>query len=143
MTADPYNLSRFTKTQQKTYPRALAELQNGRKRSHWMWFIFPQLDGLGHSSTAKFYAIKSREEAQAFLEHPVLGARLQECTQAVLTNRDRSIPEIFGFPDNLKFKSCMTLFAAVAGPDSVFEQALDLCLDGQRDARTLELLNQS
>ncbi len=140
MTADPYNLTRFTEAQEKVYPRALAELQNGRKRSHWMWFIFPQIDGLGFSSTAKFYAIKSRDEAKAYLDHPVLGARLQECTEAVLANQDRSISEIFGYPDDLKFKSSMTLFEAVAGPGSVFEQAIDQCLGGQRDSRTLDLL---
>ncbi len=139
-TEDPYNLTRFLEAQEKVYPRALAELQNGRKRSHWMWFIFPQIDGLGFSSTAKFYAIKSREEAKAYLDHPVLGARLQECTEAVLANQDRSISEIFGYPDDLKFKSSMTLFEAVAGPGSVFEQAIEQCLGGQRDSRTLDLL---
>jgi len=140
---DPQDLNRFLEAQEKVYPRVLTELQNGRKRSHWMWFIFPQIDGLGFSSTAKFYAIKSREEARAYLEHPLLGARLRECTEAVLANSDRTIPEIFGYPDDLKFKSCMTLFEAVAEPGSVFEQVLDQCLDGQRDERTLALLNHS
>lgn len=136
---DAYNLSRFVDAQQNSYRNALAELQAGRKQSHWMWFIFPQIDGLGHSATAKYYAIKSREEARQYLNHPVLGKRLLECAAALLSLESRSAEEIFGYPDDVKLKSAMTLFAAVAS-EPVFAEVLDKYYSGQRDTATLRLL---
>jgi uncharacterized protein (DUF1810 family) len=137
---DPFDLARFTSAQEGVYHRALAEIRAGDKRSHWMWFIFPQVDGLGFSSTAKHYAIKSAEEARQYLAHPVLGPRLLDCAQAVLAVEGRSASEIFGSPDDLKLKSCMTLFESVAGPGSVFGQVLDSYYQGKRDTRTHEIL---
>jgi len=137
---DPHDLARFIEAQDRVYGDVLAELRNGRKRSHWMWFIFPQLDGLGFSPTAKFYAIENLEEARQYLQHPLLGARLRECATLVLGIRDRTVSEIFSYPDDLKFRSCMTLFERVAEPGSVFANVLEYCFDGRRDARTLELL---
>ncbi len=139
---DPFDLNRFTSAQHGVYDRALAELRDGRKRTHWMWFIFPQLDGLGHSTTAKHYSIKSIEEATQYLNHPVLGRRLLECTQAVCTIVGRSVSEIFGYPDDLKFKSSMTLFSCFADPDSMFDQALDKYFHGKQDDVTLQLLEK-
>jgi uncharacterized protein (DUF1810 family) len=138
---DPFDLTRFTKAQERVYASVLAELRSGWKRTHWMWFIFPQIDGLGHSSTAKFYAIKNIEEARQYLKHPVLGARLVECSEAVLAVEGRSVAAIFGYPDDMKLKSSMTLFASVAGdPHSVFNSVLDKYFQGERDSRTLQLL---
>ena len=138
---DPFDLSRFTRAQERIYESVLAELTSGRKRTHWMWFIFPQIDGLGHSSTAKQYAIKSLEEARQYLNHPVLGARLSECAEAILAVEGRSVSEIFGSPDNLKLKSSMTLFASVAEkPHSVFIAVLEKYFRGVEDDRTLQLL---
>jgi len=139
---DPFNLNRFINSQQDIYESVLAELKNGRKRTHWMWFIFPQLDGLGSSPTAKDYAIKSLEEAHHYLKHPILGKRLLECSEAILTIEGRSISDIFGYPDDLKLKSSMTLFACVAEPDSVFDRILDKYFDGEPDALTLQLLEK-
>ncbi|MFN2285766.1 MAG: DUF1810 domain-containing protein, partial [Anaerolineae bacterium] len=110
---DAFDLSRFLKAQEPVYARVLSELRGGQKRTHWMWFIFPQIDGLGFSATTKYYAIKSLTEARYYLEHPVLAARLLECAEAVLAVKGRSISEIFGYPDDLKLKSSMTLFACV------------------------------
>ena len=135
------NLNRFTKAQEGIYDTALFELRNGHKQSHWMWFIFPQIDGLGKSYTAHYYAIKNKQEAQLYLNHPILGARLLECSKAVLKIKGRTVADIFGYPDDIKFKSSMTLFAAVASPDSVFEQALDMFYSGAKDGRTLELMH--
>ena len=135
-----HNLDRFTKAQERVYSDVLSELKDGRKRTHWMWFIFPQIDGLGFSSTAKLYAIKSLEEARQYLVHPVLGARLLECSEIVLGVEDRSVGEIFGSPDNLKLHSSMTLFSCVAEVGSVFDAVLDEYFQGRRDSRTLELL---
>jgi uncharacterized protein (DUF1810 family) len=137
---DPFDLARFTSAQEAVYARALAEIRAGDKRSHWMWFIFPQIDGLGFSSTAKHYAIKSVEEARQYLAHPVLGPRLLECAEAVLAAEGRSASQIFGSPDDLKLKSCMTLFESVAGQESVFGQVLDKYYQGERDTRTQEIL---
>jgi uncharacterized protein (DUF1810 family) len=137
---DPFNLRRFTEAQEKVYDTVLNELKNGEKQTHWMWYIFPQLDGLARSPTASFYVIKSREEARQYLRHPLLGARLLRCTKAVLDIDDRSLADIFGFPDELKFKSSMTLFAAVSAIDSVFAQALDKFCHGERDEKTIMLL---
>jgi len=137
---DPFNLERFLKAQEGVYERALAELRRGRKESHWMWFVFPQIDGLGHSSTAKFYALKSREEAVAYLADPILGQRLRECVDALLGLEGRSVEEIFGYPDHLKLKSSITLFALVSSNPLPFEQVLAKYFQQQKDARTVELL---
>lgn len=138
---DPFDLSRFTKAQQGIYDSALAELRSGRKRTHWMWFIFPQIAGLGHSPTSQHYAIKSSNEARQYLKHPVLGARLLECAEAVLAVEGRSVSDIFGYPDDMKLMSSMTLFAAVEdNPDSVFIQVLEKYFQGKQDHRTLQLL---
>jgi uncharacterized protein (DUF1810 family) len=136
---DPYHLSRFVQAQEDDYARALAEIRGGRKRTHWMWYVFPQLDGLASSSTAKFYAIKSLEEARAYLEHPVLGPRLLECTDAALGVEGKSAFEVFGSPDDLKLRSCATLFACVSPPGSVFHRALDKYYGGEPDSKTLQL----
>ena len=136
---DPYDLNRFLSAQEGVYERALAELKGGQKRTHWMWYIFPQIDGLGYSPTAKRYAIKSNEEARQYLNHPVLGKRLLECTEAVVALKGESVSEIFGYPDDLKFKSSMTLFEKIAGSGSVFSYALDRYCHGERDATTLRL----
>lgn len=137
---DPFALSRFTSAQKDIYEQVLSELRNGRKRTHWMWYIFPQIDGLGTSATTKRYAIKSREEARQYLKHPVLGLRLRECAEAVLATEGRSVAEIFGYPDDQKLQSSMTLFASVADPGSVFARVLDTYFHGEQDVRTLYLL---
>jgi len=137
--ADPFELSRFLEAQQGIYEDALRELRSGRKRSHWMWFVFPQIDGLGASATTRHYAIKGLAEARSYLAHPVLGARILECTRAVNALQGRTAFEIFGTPDVLKFCSSMTLFELAAGPDSEFSRALDKYYSGRRDAATLEL----
>ncbi len=139
---DPFDLSRFTPAQERIYDRVLAELRSGQKRTHWMWYIFPQIDGLGHSTTTKHYAIKSIEEARQYLNHPVLGTRLLECAEAVLAVEGRSVSEIFGYPDDLKLKSSMTLFETVADKRSVFVRVLDKYFHGERDVRTLHLLER-
>lgn len=137
---DPYHLNRFVQAQQDDFERALAEITSGNKRTHWMWYIFPQLDGLAFSSTAKHYAIKSIEEAKAYLAHPVLGRRLLECAEAAMGVEGRSATEIFGSPDDLKLRSCATLFACVSPPGSVFDQLLQKYYRGERDGKTLKLL---
>ncbi len=144
----PGPLERFARAQAPVLSQVSAELRAGRKQTHWMWFVFPQLRGLGRSPTAELYAITSLEEAQAYLADPVLGPRLRECTQLVNAIEGRAIGEIFGFPDDLKFRSCMTLFAraaasgsASAGPD-VFHAALEKYFGDEEDPRTLELLRQ-
>ncbi len=139
---DPFDLSRFTKAQERIYDSVLPELRAGQKRTHWMWFIFPQIDGLAYSATSKHYAIKSIEEARQYLNHPVLGTRLLECAETVLAIEGRSISEIFGYPDDLKLKSSMTLFACVADPRSVFVRILDRYFHGERDPKTLHLLEK-
>ena len=137
---DPYELNRFVSAQEGVYDRALAELWDGLKRSHWMWFIFPQIDGLGHSPTTRLYAIKSLDEARSYLGHPVLGARLLECAEALLAVSGKSASDIFGHPDDWKLQSSMTLFALVAEPGSVFERVLEKYFQGKRDDRTLEIV---
>src|SRR5512135_3169394 len=139
---DPYDLKRFLSAQEGVYEKALEELKEGQKRTHWMWYIFPQINGLGYSPTAKRYSIKSIEEARQYLNHPVLGKRLLECTEAVIALKGGSLSEIFGYPDDLKFKSSMTLFEKIAGPGSVFSSALDRYCQGERDAATLRLLEK-
>lgn len=135
-----YNLERFVEAQERVYGQALAELRQGRKESHWMWFIFPQLERLGRSSTAKYYGIGSAEEALAYLKHPLLGARLLECTRAVCRHGERSAEAIFGSVDAMKFRSSMTLFEAVAEDPAPFCQTLELFYGGGRDEATLRLL---
>lgn len=137
-----YNLHRFLTTQAPIYNTVLTELRAGRKSSHWIWFIFPQIAGLGRSGTAQQYAIGSLDEAKAYLQHPVLGSRLRECTQLVLDVEGRSAEEIFGYPDYLKFRSCMTLFLTAAPDNALFNAALLKYFDGQSDQLTLDLLAQ-
>ena len=139
---DPFDMARFTSAQAGVYDYALAELRHGQKRTHWMWYIFPQLDGLGHSTTSKHFAIKSVEEARQYLDHPILGARLLECAEAILAIKGRSVSEIFGFPDDAKLRSSMTLFAHVSAPDSVFVRVLDKFFNGKQDAKTLHLMDK-
>ncbi len=136
---DPYHLERFVEAQDPIYDRVVAELASGRKNSHWMWFVFPQIAGLGMSPTAMRYAISSLAEAKAYLAHPVLGARLRECVNLVNRIEGRSIDEIFGSPDNKKFRSSMTLFAHAAD-DGLFEQALMKYFGGAPDPLTIERL---
>jgi uncharacterized protein (DUF1810 family) len=140
---DPYKLSRFVQAQADDYERALAELRSGRKHSHWMWYIFPQFDGLGFSSTSRRYSIKSVAEAEAYLSHPVLGPRLLECAEAVLDFEGRSAFEIFGSPDDLKLRSCATLFACVSPAGSVFDRLLEKYFQSGRDGKTLRLLGSA
>ncbi len=138
--ADPFNLHRFIGAQQGIYDLVLAEIRSGRKESHWMWYIFPQYDGLGTSAMAQRYAIKSLAEAEAYLGHPLLGPRLVECAEAVLAISGRSASEVFGYPDDMKLRSCATLFAVVSPAGSVFHRLLDKYFAGERDERTMQLL---
>jgi uncharacterized protein (DUF1810 family) len=138
MNPDPFDLRRFIAAQDPVMDAVLAELRAGRKASHWMWFVFPQIQGLGSSSMARHYALASRQEARAYHEHPQLGARLQECTRLVLQVQERPVEQIFGYPDDLKFHSCMTLFAQVAPEEALYRAALQKYFAGVPDARTLE-----
>ena len=139
---DTFDLQRFVDAQGESYGAALSELRAGSKRSHWMWFIFPQAAGLGHSPMARRYAISSRAEALAYLEHPLLGARLRECCATTLSVRaDKTVREIFGTPDDMKFRSSMTLFDAI-GTDPVFAVAIERFFGGKRDNASLEILNR-
>ena len=140
MASDPFDLQRFVDAQNPVYEEVRAELRNGRKRGHWIWFIFPQLRGLGSSDMATVYGIASRQEAEAYLPHPVLGPRLTECTRLVNLVEGRAIDRIFGYPDDMKFRSSMTLFASVAADDQVFRDALQKYFDGEPDPLTLERL---
>jgi uncharacterized protein (DUF1810 family) len=135
-----YDLDRFLEAQEGVYEGALRELRAGRKVSHWMWFVFPQFDGLGMSGMSRRYAIRSLDEARAYLRHPVLGGRLTECTEAVNELDGLTARQIFGTPDDRKFRSSMTLFELVSGPDSPFASALDKYFSTERDARTIELV---
>ncbi|WP_029616800.1 DUF1810 domain-containing protein [Pseudorhizobium marinum] len=135
-----FDLERFTQAQAPVYRQVLAELQQGAKRSHWMWFVFPQVEGLGSSPIAERYAIGSRAEAEAYLRHPVLGPRLVECTQLMLQHEGTSANAILGSPDDMKFRSCMTLFAAVSEKGSPFERALAVFYGGNRDEKTVARL---
>jgi uncharacterized protein (DUF1810 family) len=138
---DPYNLLRFVSAQDPVYEHVCAELRAGRKESHWIWFIFPQLKGLGHSSMASKFGISSREEAEAYLKHSILGPRLKECTQLVNLIEGRSIDQIFGYPDNLKFRSSMTLFAQVESDNEIFGNALQKYFGGEADRLTLDIVS--
>lgn len=137
---DSFDLQRFIRAQAVSHETALRELRAGRKRSHWMWYVFPHLQGLGFSDMARLYAIESIEEAAAYAAHPVLGQRLRECTAAVLAVDGRSAHDIFGHPDDWKFRSCMTLFEAAVPGEPLFAAALDRYFDGERDDQTLDLL---
>jgi uncharacterized protein (DUF1810 family) len=137
---DPFDLQRFVTAQGPVYEEVCAELRGGRKKGHWIWFIFPQLRGLGWSAMATAYGISSREEAAAYLDHGVLGPRLRECTGLVNALEGRTIEQIFGYPDDLKFRSSMTLFAGVASDGQVFEEALLKYFSGERDPLTLKRL---
>jgi uncharacterized protein (DUF1810 family) len=136
------DLKRFLEAQEKDYSAALTEIRAGRKRSHWMWYIFPQIAGLGASSTTKFYAVKDLAEAGDYLRHPVLGKRLMEISGVLLEIEDRTAHEIFGSPDDRKLKSSMTLFASLPDADPVFQKVLDKYYGGERDARTLEIIRR-
>jgi uncharacterized protein (DUF1810 family) len=138
--SDPFRLQRFIDAQEGVHARALDELRAGRKTTHWMWFVFPQVAGLGSSAMAQRYAIGSLDEARAYLAHPVLGPRLVACTEAVLSHSDRTAHDILGSPDDVKLRSSMTLFVLVAGPGSVFQRVLDAFFDGETDTRTVDLV---
>jgi uncharacterized protein (DUF1810 family) len=135
------DLKRFLDAQERDYQTAFSEIKNGRKQSHWMWYIFPQIAGLGFSSTSKFYAIKDRSEAESYLAHPVLGRRLIEISNVLLEIEDKTANQIFGSPDDVKLKSSMTLFAALENTNPVFQEVLDRYFSGAKDNRTLELIN--
>jgi uncharacterized protein (DUF1810 family) len=138
---DPHELSRFVDAQAGDYDQALAEIKAGRKRSHWIWYIFPQIEGLGFSPMSRRYSIKSLSEARAYLEHPLLGPRLVACAESAMAVEGRSAYAIFGSPDDMKLRSCATLFATVSPPDSVFARLLDRYFDGERDGKTLHILD--
>jgi uncharacterized protein (DUF1810 family) len=137
---DDYNLQRFLDAQDHVYDAVLDELRAGEKSSHWMWYIFPQITGLGHSGTAQTFAMTSLEEAEDYLPHPTLGPRLRECTQLVLDVNGRSAEQIFGYPDHLKFRSCLTLFMTAATENKVFKDALLKYFEGKPDTLTLDIL---
>jgi uncharacterized protein (DUF1810 family) len=140
VTSQPHDFQRFVEAQRTAYDRALAELERGLKRSHWMWYVFPQLAGLGASATSRKYAIASLDEAAAYLRHPLLGPRLAACAEAMLAVEGRSAREILGTPDDLKLRSSATLFAQVSQAGSVFHRLLDRYFDGKPDETTLRLL---
>ena len=139
---DPFDLARFVEAQRSTYEQVVAELKAGRKRSHWMWFVFPQLRGLGRSTAAERYGISGAEEARAYLAHPLLGPRLLECTELVLAIERMSATDIFGTPDDLKLRSCMTLFETVAPEHPAFAVVLDKLFGRERDPRSLAMLRR-
>lgn len=136
-----HTLDRFLQAQEHVYSRALQEVRKGQKLSHWMWYIFPQIHGLGYSDTARYYAIRDRAEAEAYLKHPVLGSRLREITYALIFQDCRDAQRIFGYTDSMKLRSCMTLFYAVSR-DFLFQKVLDLFFRGESDALTLEILQK-
>ena len=138
-----YDLERFIQAQQQDFDTALEEIENGRKQSHWIWYIFPQVAGLGNSVMAKKYAIASKAEAVKYLQHAVLGQRLQQCVHALLQHGDKSINSIMGFPDDLKLKSSMTLFAAISPPNNMFAKALDTFYGGEVDEATIKFLENN
>lgn len=140
MTGSPYNLDRYIEAQRGLFEQACSELRRGRKTGHWMWFIYPQIAGLGASAMSQQYAIGSLDEARAYLAHPVLGPRLREICGIVLGVQDRGVEEIFGYPDDMKLRSSMTLFAHAAADDTVFAQVLEKYFGGVEDERTLELI---
>jgi len=135
-------LKRFLSAQEKDYELALSEIKRGKKTSHWMWYIFPQIIGLGHSETAKFYSLRDLKEAQDFLEHPTLGKRLIEITAEVIKHENKTAHEIFRSPDDLKFHSSMTLFSLIPGSDALFNTALQTFFSGRPDVKTIEICTQ-
>ena len=137
---DPFNLQRFVSAQEPVFEQVVSELRQGAKRTHWIWFIFPQIEGLGHSQTARKFSLSSLEEAQAYINHSLLGQRLRECTHLVNLVKGRSIQEIFGYPDDLKFRSSMTLFAHATSDNAVFKDALQKYFEGEFDPLTIERL---
>ena len=139
---DPFDLERFVRAQADVYATALAELRSGQKRTHWMWYIFPQIAGLGFSATSLHFAIQNLEEARSYLAHPVLGPRLRECAETVLYVEGRNVSQIFGSPDDIKFKSSMTLFAYAAEGDALFSRLLKKYFNGEQDAETMRKLEQ-
>ena len=143
MKTDQFNLNRFIEAHEHVYQSVLSELRQGQKTGHWMWFIFPQIRGLGRSPISQQFAIQNLAEAAAYLAHPVLGKRLIECTQALLALENRSAEDIFGYPDCLKLRSSLTLFEKAAGGNNVFSQAIEKYFQGRRDERTLEILGTS
>jgi len=140
--SDAYDLQRFVAAQDEVYTTVLGELRAGEKRGHWMWYIFPQIAGLGQSAMAKKYAITSQDEAKSYLGHPLLGSRLRECTEVVLNLDGRSAEQIFHYPDNLKFRSSMTLFSEAAAENSIFHEALGKYFEGRPDQSTLDILRR-
>jgi uncharacterized protein (DUF1810 family) len=142
MPADPFDLARFVVAQEENYADALAEIRDGCKVSHWMWYVFPQFAGLGHSGMAQRYAIRSLAEAEAYLAHPLLGPRLVECCESLLAVDGKTAHAIFGTPDDLKLRSSVSLFAAVCPPGSVFERVLVRHYSGRPDERTLRLIGR-
>ena len=139
---DQYNLNRFIEAQMVIYEGAILELARGRKDSHWVWYIFPQIEGLGNSDTIKLYAIKSLEEGRAYLKHPVLGPRLIKACEILLSLKDASMDEVMGFPDDLKLLSSMTLFEALADSNSIFTKVIDVYFDSERDEISLKLIKE-
>lgn len=140
---DPYDLERFVQAQEEDYEEALSEIRSGLKRSHWMWYIFPQFEGLGSSETSRRYAIRSVSEAEAYLAHPILGRRLGECAEAAVRVEGLSAMEIFGYPDDMKLRSCATLFASVLPTGSVFHRIIEKYFNGECDAKTLRLIGDA
>jgi len=138
--SDVYNLQRFVDAQRPVYDRVLLELAAGRKQSHWMWYIFPQIHGLGGSAMSRKYAISTPDEARAYADHPLLGPRLRECTQHVLDVEGRTADQIFGYPDVMKFRSCMTLFSQACPEGRLFERAIEKYYSGAADQATLDIL---
>lgn len=141
--SNDFELNRFLDAQNAVYDRVRSELRSGKKRTHWMWFVFPQIDGLAASSTARFYAIRSKAEAVAYFENPVLGTRLRECVSLILMHTDRTATDIFGSPDDLKLRSSLTLFNATQPREELFQSALQQFYHGEPDGRTLDLLGVS
>lgn len=138
---DAYNLQRFVNAQQLVFQQVLTELEAGHKRSHWMWFVFPQIQGLGHSDMAQRYAISDLDEARAYLQHPLLGTRLEQCASIIVPQVGRTARQMFGSPDDMKLHSSMTLFAIAAPDRSVFQEVLDTFFEGERDAMTVRRLS--
>jgi uncharacterized protein (DUF1810 family) len=139
---DQYNLSRFIEAQETTYKGAMLELARGRKDSHWIWYIFPQIDGLGNSETTKIYSIKSLEEGRAYLEHPLLGQRLVESCEILLSLKDASMNKVMGFPDDLKLLSSMTLFENISSENSIFSKIIEVYFDNNRDENSLRIIHK-
>ncbi len=138
-----YDLQRFIDAQEGVYEKALVEIKNGRKQTHWMWFVFPQIKGLGYSETAKFFAIQNLEEATQYLDNETLGNRLIEIANALIQVKDRTANQIFGSPDDAKLKSCMTLFSLLKDTDDVFDAVLQSYFSGQKDQKTLQIIKNS